>query len=160
MTEVRFPYKPNAMIFFLAIGFFGVCAGILGAVAISNDKGLVINRLIEMSPESATNFYWVITVLSVALVLLGLAGLVKSISSNREIVLTENSITAPKNLFSKTDVSIEFANITGIDVQTIQKTKLLNISHLNGKLSIPNNMLPDKEAFENLVSQFTSRVNS
>jgi len=79
--------------------------------------------------------------------------------SKPEIVITNESITSPKSGFSKQNVTVNFSDITGINMQTIQKTKILNIQHLGGKLSIPNSMLPSKALFEELVSQLQTRAN-
>ncbi len=159
MSEVRIPYKPNKIIFLLAIAFFGVCAGIMGNVAASNDRGLILNGIIEFSPQGATIFYWVISFLALAFVLVGIFALVKSMFSKREIVITNDSITSPKSGFSKQNITVNFSDITGISMQTIQKTKILNIEYPGGKLSIPNSMLPSKASFEELVSQLQKRAN-
>lgn len=63
MNEVRIPYMPNKTIFILAIFFFLACAGVMGNVAASNDRGLILNRIIEFSPQGAAIFYWVIRLL-------------------------------------------------------------------------------------------------
>ncbi len=159
MNEVRIPYKPNKFMFLLVVAFFGACAGIMGNVAITNDKGLILNRVFEFSPQGATIFYWVITGLSLVFVLVGLLALAKSVTTKREIVISETSLTSPKSIYSKIDVTVNFSDITNVTLQTIQKTKILNIEYLGGKLSIPNSMLPNKQAFEELVSLLQTRVN-
>jgi hypothetical protein len=133
--------------------------GGMGNVALTNDRGLILNRIIEFSAQGATIFYWVVAIAALAFVLVGILALIKSMFSNREIVITNESITSPKSGFSKQDVTVSFSDITGINMQTIQKTKILNIEHLGGKLSIPNSMLPSKTSFEELVSQLQTRVN-
>ena len=45
MNEVHIPYKPNKTIFVLSVAFFAACAGIMGNVAFTNDKGLTLNRI-------------------------------------------------------------------------------------------------------------------
>ncbi|MEM7281096.1 MAG: hypothetical protein AAF438_05670 [Pseudomonadota bacterium] len=159
MSEIRFRYKPKLTIFILAVVFFGVCAGLMARAAIINDRGLVLNRIIDMSTQSATIFYWVITAASLGFVVMGLAALLKSRSSNREIILTDSSITAPKNLFSKVDLTVSFDSVTDFHVQSISKTRLLNIEYVGGKLSIPDNMLPSKSEFDELLAQFKLRLN-
>jgi hypothetical protein len=44
-------------------------------------------------------------------------------------------------------------------MQIIQKNKILNIVHSEGRLLIANSMLPSKQAFEELVLQLQSKVN-
>ena len=93
MNEVRIPYKPNKIIFLLAIAFFGACAGIMGNVAATNNRGLTLNRIFEFSPQDATIFYWVITGAALVFVLVGLLTLAKSITLKREIVISKTSLT-------------------------------------------------------------------
>lgn len=159
MNEVRIPYKPKKIGLILGIAFFSVCAAITGNEAASNDRGLVLNRIIEFSPQSVTVFYWVITIISLAFVVLNIFLLVKSGLSKREIVITDDSITSPKSGLSNQLITVDFSDITDINIQTIQKTKILNIEYLGGKLSIPKDMLPSKASFEELVSQLQNRAN-
>lgn len=160
MNEIRIPYKPNKVIFTLVIVLFGACAGFTGNVAITNDRGLTLNRIIEFSPLGASIFYWVIAIAALVFVLLGFFALAKSIFSKREIVITNDSIRSPKSGFSKQDVTVHLSDITGIHIQTIQKTRILNIEHSAGTLSIPNSMLPNKALFEELISQLEAKVNT
>ncbi len=159
MNEVRIPYKPNKILFILAIGFFGACAGFMGNIAITNDRGLVLNRIFEFSTQGASIFYWVITVIALAFVLVGIIALIKSFTSKREIIISDTSITSPKSGFSKLDITVNFSDVTDVTIQTVQKTKILNIDHLDGRLSIPNSMLPNKQAFEELVSHIQVKLN-
>lgn len=159
MNEIRIPYRPNKIIFILAIAFFGSCAGFMGNIAATNDRGLILNRIFEFSKQGATIFYWVIAGLSVAFVVLGFFALIKSYTSKREIIISDSSITSPKSGFSKLNICIKFSDITDVTMQTVQKTKILNIDHLDGRLSIPNSMLPNKQAFEELVSSIQAKIN-
>ncbi len=160
MNEVRIPYKPNKIIFLLVVAFFGACAGIMGNVAATNDRGLILNRIFELSSQGATIFYWVITGSALVFILVALFALAKSITSKREIVISKTSLTSPKSGFSKIDVTVNFSDITNVTLQTVQKTKILNIEYIGGKLSIPNSMLPNKQAFEELVSLLEARVDA
>jgi len=159
MNEVRIPYKPNKNIFLFVVVFFGACAGVMGNVAITNERGLILNRIFEFSSQGATIFYWVITGAALVFVLVGLLALAKAFTSKRQIVISETSLTSPKSGFSNIDVRVNFSDISNVTLQAIQKTEILNIEYLGGKLSIPNNMLPNKQAFERLVSLLNTRVN-
>ena len=159
MNEVRIPYKPNTILFIFVILFFGACAGIAGNEAISNDRGLILNG-INLSPQQATLFYWFIAGSSLLFVLAAVVTLVKGIGSNREIVISDHSITSPKNGLSNTDITVYFCDITNMRIVTVQTTKILTIDYSGGKsLSIPNSVLPNKQAFEELILQVQTRVN-
>jgi hypothetical protein len=60
--------RPKWPTIVLCAGFFGLSAAVLGAKAANNDRGLIINHVIELGPEGATTFYWALTALSVGFV--------------------------------------------------------------------------------------------
>ena len=141
------------------IVFFGACTFFMGNEAATNEQGLILNGIIEFSTKGATIFYWAIAASSLAFVVLGFLLLIISISSKREIVITEDSITSPKSGLSKQNITVHFSDITGMYIQTVNKTKILNIEHHYGKLSIASSMLPSKTQFDELVSLIQARVN-
>jgi len=49
MTEIRIPYSPNKIVFIGAILFFGICSGAMGYIALTNEQGLILNRIFEFS---------------------------------------------------------------------------------------------------------------
>ena len=159
MNEVRIPYKPNKILFLLVIVFFGACTAVIGNIAITNDRGLVLFRILEFSVQEASIFFWVITVIALAFVLVGVAALIKSFTSKREIIISDTFITSPKSGFSKLDITVKFSDVTNVTMQTVEKTKILNIDYIDGRLSIPNSMLPNKQAFEELVSHIQVKLN-
>jgi len=94
-----------------------------------------------------------------AFVLVGVAALIKSFTSKREIIISDTFITSPKSGFSKLDITVKFSDVTNVTMQTVEKTKILNIDYVDGRLSIPNSMLPNKQAFEELVSHIQVKLN-
>ncbi len=38
----------------------------MGNVALTDDRGLILNRIIEFSPQGATIFYWVVAIAALA----------------------------------------------------------------------------------------------
>lgn len=159
MNTVRYPYKPKVVIFLFATVFFAGCALVLGNVAINNERGLILNRIFEFSAGAATVFYWCLTAASGLFIILGLMGLIFGLTSRKEIIITENGITAPKSGLSKKNISISFSDITNINIQSVQKQELLNIFYKDGKLTIPQSMLPNKQSFDELVNLLSVRVN-
>ncbi len=159
MTEVRFTYKPRITVFLFSGLFFVGCALVLAHIARTNDRGLVLNRIIEFSEEGASIFYWSLAAASGVFVVLATMALYSSLTLKREVILTEDRITAPKSGMSKKLVAIRFAEITDVNIQSVQSQKFLNIVHEGGKLTIPQSMLPNKEVFEELTGLVTEKVN-
>ncbi len=160
MQEVRIPYRPNKLLFVGAILLFGFGSVFFCHLAATNDRGLILNGIIRFSSQGATVFYWVLFAISSSFVAVGLAALVSSLMVKREIVLTATSISSPKNGFTKAVVQVDFSDITGVQLQTVQGTKLLYIHHTGGTLTIPNSMVSGKESFEKLVELMKRCVQS
>ncbi len=77
--------------------------------------------------------------------------------NSKEIILTNNEISVPKAAISKKIITIKYSDITGLNIKTVQKIKLLNITYKDGKLVIPNNCLA-KEDFDKIVELISSKV--
>lgn len=159
MNEVRIPYRPKKLVSIAGIIFFGLGAGFMGYVASSNEEGLILFSIFEFSVENATIFLWVILGALFIFVGIGVIALEKSFFSKREIVITNECITSPKSSSSKINITVNFSDIIGITIQTVQKSRTINIAHTDGTLSIPNTMLPNKKVFEDLFEQIQNRTN-
>lgn len=160
MNDIRIPYKPDTLKFSLMIAIVGLSTIYMGNKAMTNNKVLLLKHTIELSPQSATIFYWMITGISFIFFLLILYALLKSTYVKRTIIITDTFLIAPKNGLSNIDVRVNFSDVIAYNIQTMLKTKILYIEYKGGKLSIPNTMLPTKKAFEELVSEFRSKINT
>ncbi|MCP4134253.1 MAG: hypothetical protein GY754_24985 [bacterium] len=160
MQEIKYPYKPKPFLFLFAAVFFGACALIIGHNAMTNDRGLILNGILEFSENGATIFYWTLTVISVLIVFIAIFAVIKGIISKLEIIISETAISLPKNGFSRKIITINFSHITDVSIQSVQKQKFLTIIHSAGKLSIPGSMLPQKGSFDELAALVTEKVNS
>ena len=85
--------------------------------------------------------------------------IISVLSSKKEILLSSNNISAPKSGISKKIVTINLKDVTDVNIQSEQKQKFLNIVYQNGKLTIPQSMLPNKKLFEELTELVVSRIN-
>lgn len=158
MNDVKFPYRPKIFVLLLSSMFFIACALIAGYIALSNDRGLILNKIFEFSTEGATLFYWCLTAASGVFAVFGAIALYSGLTTKKEIVLTENKIMSPKSGISNKIISILYSEITDVNIQSVQKQRFLNILYPGGKLSIPQSMLTNKQAFEDLTSLVASKV--
>ncbi len=159
MDNVKFEYKPNVVVISLSTLFFVACASGLGKIALTNDRGLLLNRIIELSTEGATILYWCLAVVSGVFVIIGAFALLSNLTTKKEIVLTKSEILSPKSGISKKIVAIMYSQITDVNIQSVQKQRFLNIVYPKGKLSIPQSMLANEQAFEELTSLVVDKVN-
>ena len=157
-NEIRIPYKPNMKLFVLVMVFFGACAAVLFQVAKTNDRGLVINHLIELSATGASYFFAALALASLGFVLIAILAIYRGLTSEREVIVSDDSITAPKSGVSKRMVTLRFEEVSAMKVQKVQKTRVLHLTSSQGKLAIPNNMIPGKTGFDDLLALVSSRL--
>lgn len=157
MEEIKFYYKTSTFKNLLGVFLFGAMTATLVHKAITNDRGLTINHIIELSPNSAAFFYWAGAIILSSVTLFGLWGIFAGKSLKKEIILTDHEISAPKSVISKKIVTIKYSDITGLNIQTVQKSKFLNIIHNGGKLTIPNSQLSNDD-FKKILEIITSKV--
>lgn len=158
MNEVKFPYKPNLIVFILSSFVMSSIAVGVGYIAKTNEQGLILNRIIEFSRDGATIFYWGLSVACGVLAIFGVMAVVGSLTSKKEIIISNNIISAPKSGISKKIITINLGEVTDVNIQSVQKQKFLNIVHPNQKLTIPQSMLPSKKIFEELTELVVSSV--
>ncbi|KGD89158.1 hypothetical protein JL39_23285 [Rhizobium sp. YS-1r] len=72
MTEQKtLATKPHPAIAFLAALFFVACALFVSWIAVTNEKALVLNGLLHLSPDEATGLYWGLAAASIGLAISG-----------------------------------------------------------------------------------------
>ena len=156
-TQIKiYPYKQKKGTLWLCILFFGACTLILGNTAANNDSGVVINGIIRLSPEHGTWFYWTLTVCAAGFVALGLFALLKS-GNDLKITLDELYLRAPKSAFNSRIISIPYKDIKNMKLSAVSQQTFLTIEGAQKKVVIVSNMLPDKEAFDDMVTEIRNR---
>ena len=159
MEKVReYQYKPKALVLVLAILIIGGLAAVMAYLALTNDSGLIIEHIIKLSPRSATIFYWCIAGILLAFAAAGLWAFAASLAVEKYIRLTDTELSAPKSGLSKQNTHIPLKEIKKITIQSVQGQRFMTISHSNGKLSIAQSLMPDKEKFEELYRELAERI--
>jgi hypothetical protein len=155
---LEYPYRPKVWIMLLGILFFGACAAGLVNEAQGNDRGLILNGILELSPGGATIFYWCVAGASVALGVLAVLGCIAGLRTPRVVRLTATDISAPKFLFSRTETVVPIAEFLDVHVQRVARERFLKIKHRKGKLTISQGHLPDRQAFDDLCAALADRL--
>lgn len=114
MDEVlEFRYRPKFSAMLFGTLFFGFCAASLGLEAYSNNKGLIIDRLIHLSPQGATTVYSVLSGASLNFTIMGIVGLIYSFVSDGRIRVSGNEISIQKDLlFSNSNKTVRISDVT------------------------------------------------
>lgn len=156
--ERIYPYRAKLIPTVLGALFFAVCAGVLGAKAITNQVGLVIKRTVELDASQATIFYWVLTAVSLAFVGLAVLAGVQRFSSSRFLRLGPSSLLVPVSQWSTTLREIPYEQIVGLKIQSVNGQRFLTITHQQGKVVVIASMLPRSRDFDEIVEYIQTQL--
>jgi hypothetical protein len=159
MDETQaFPYKPKSGVMALVALFFGVCAYVIYLKAAANDRGLILNHILEFTRGQASGFYYALAGLSAAMALVGCYGFYKGLTSKSRLVITADTITLPGTGLRDKQKTLEFAQITGAELQRIQKQVFLLLHHSGGKMTITKQMFSSAAEFDKCVQTVEDRL--
>ena len=158
MQTLHYPYKPRPWFVLLGAAFFGVIAVFAAHEALTNDRGLIINGLIELSVGGATIFYWCMAAVSAAFVAVTIPMFVVGLIGKSVLTLTATDLAAPRSIFSRRPTVIRLSDIKQIVVQTVQKQRFMTVYHSAGNLSIAQSMLPSRAAFDDIHAALMARA--
>jgi hypothetical protein len=157
-SDREFAYRPGWKALFLCAVFFGICAAVLGAVAATNERGLVINRIFEFGSDDATIVYWVLCVCSIGfLVAIALLAVHRVLVPQR-IVIGSTAIRVPKSRWSSKEKEIAYQDIATLSLTETSGYQFLHITHSGGKVTIMAALLPSKSAFYEIYEQVDANV--
>ncbi len=157
-TEREYEYKARWSTIVVAAILFGAAAIVLAAKAESNDRGLVINGIVELSTDGATLFYTVLSAVSIVFVIL--AGILAClrIAAPQRVALTRESVVVPRSSWSRRETSVGFRDITGLSVSEVYGQRFLKVLHAHGKVTLAASMLPRREDFDDICGEIAARV--
>ena len=156
--ERQYEYKPKWTTILLCAVFFGLCAVILGAKAQFNNRGLIINGIIELSVYGATVFYWVLCCLSVGFVLIAGVLTIHRLKHQQRIAFTPSSLIVPKSRWSQEEQSIEYRRIKSLSTSKISGQRFLYVTHAEGKHIIVASMLSSKATFDEVCELLAKKI--
>ncbi|MGB0799583.1 MAG: hypothetical protein ACPGRD_09730 [Planktomarina sp.] len=155
---MEFKYNAKPWVMLLCALFFLACTLVLWQVAGTNDRGLRFYGIFTLGPAGATIFYYVLTALSAGFVMIGTWAAVAGICRKGVIVLSDTSITSPKNPMRAATVTIPYAQILGMRLVKVSSQQFLEVQHTNGKLTIQKQAMKNKAAFAELQTALSDRI--
>lgn len=147
----QYQYKLSMIQGLFVLLLFGLFTYFGLSQAMHNDRGLIINHIIELSASMATYFWWGIAMLSLLFTILGLVMVIKSLQAPSFITLYDTSMTVPKRPISNTLLTIEYSDIKMMSVNKISWVHTLQIEFLDGKVVIPESNFVNKTAFKDMA---------
>ena len=156
--EREYAYKPRwTLIVFCAV-FFGLVAVILGAKAHGNNRGVVINRVIKLSPSGATTFYWVLCACSVGFVTIAAFLACHRLIFHQRIAFRPTALLVPASRWSSAEQQIGYRDIQALSRAQVSGQRFLYVTHAGGQYVITAFMLPSTAVFEEVGALLAAKV--
>ena len=145
----QYKYELKWWIIITCLLMFGVATVLFYNLATTNDAGIIFNGVVELSPSSATIFYYIMFGFCASFV----GGVLFSIYSRLQgpvyILIDNEKISIPPvGVFQKETVHILFNEIESIWEQTINRNVMLNITYQGKRSVIHKNMLQKSDYLE------------
>lgn len=157
LNTKTYEYGTKIVPMLLVIGFGIIIAVTLGYMAVTNDRGLILNGFIKFSEMGAGIFYGLLSLFGVAAVVIGVMGLLKGRNGDKQVILSDTSITAPKSAVSSKIIEIPYRDVTKLTVHKIQGQQHVMIKSKSDKLAIHASILESKAHFADLVEELQRR---
>lgn len=152
-----FPYRGKLRTMLLVALFFGGGAAFFAHKAATNDRGLIVNGLIELGPTGATVFYVVFAVVSGLFVVLAGGATLYGHLKQTVLVLADDHLEIPGGFFKRHVRRVEFASITSASLQKINGQEFLILQTAVGQASIARSLLSPDHAFDRIVAAVEAR---
>lgn len=138
----------------------GAAALFFAYMALTNDRGLIINRIIPLSKNVATVFYAALAIFCGLGSAIGWALIASSASRPHRIAFTKDGLIVPKPLFASGSSEEELIPYGAIlDVKELAgTTESVVIRHREGSFILQLAMLPDERAYAEIVHNLVSLV--
>src|SRR5262249_44457522 len=151
-------YKPRwTLIVFCAV-FFGLVAVILGAKAHGNDRGIILNHVIKLSPSGATTFYWVLCACSIGFVAIAAFLACHRLIFRQRIAFGPTALLVPASRWSSAEQQIGYRDVQALFIDQVSGQRFLYVTHSGGQYAITASMLPSKAAFEEVCELLAAKV--
>src|ERR1051326_7969529 len=118
-VEREYAYKPRWTLIVFCTVFFGLVAVILGVQAHGNDRGVILSRVIKLSPSGATAFYWMLCACSVGFVAIAALLACHRLIFRQRIAFGPTALLAPASRWSSTEKQIAYR-----DIQALSRTQV------------------------------------
>lgn len=153
---LRRPY-PEAL---LSVLLFGACAVFFYFRATNNDRGLILNGIIEMGRESADWFYAILGLLSGGFVAMGLFGSWRiSQIKNFVIDLGRKEMTFPAApVFRAPVVTVPYDRIDAVEIVGEGKSSFVTIREGAQAYSIPSRWIAEGWTAQQILEEIIARV--
>jgi hypothetical protein len=130
----------------------GAAVVVFGIKAAGNDRGVIINRVIELGAAGATTFYWALAAAAGLFTLAGIVAGVQTATSRQRIAIADGMLTLPARRWASEEATIPIREIERMRMHTISGQRTLQLWHAGKRYSITGAKLPRKRDFDELLA--------
>lgn len=161
MNPIKFKYITSIKSYIIPIVFsFSSCV-LFTYKALNNNRGLKINKIIQFSENKATIFFWCLfgfSLIFLSLFIYAFFNTIRNKKYSQGIIITDLSISVPKNGFSKKNNEIEFDKIIDVYNENYNNNPSLIIKSDSKKIVLFKKILSSKEHFETIQNLINERL--
>lgn len=140
LSETKYLYKPRWKVILLGIIFFGACAAFMLYKAKTNDRGLIIDNLIELDTEQASVFFAVIGCLSAGFVLLAIGGIYMVLRDQHYLIVNEQELIIPPVMFGRKGYKVPLSGPFSLSETEVNGQTMLKITAAGKSRTIVQSM--------------------
>ena len=159
MNEIQsYSYKPKFQSAVFAIGIFLAAAVFMSYETAYEDRGVIIDSLIELGPQAAKGLFMLLALMSFGLVGYGVMVARASLMRDRNIGIAWQHVSIPDSILTRTAIEIPFADITGLSLKTGRNFRILHIHHKAGATTATERFFESRSSFEDFLARLQIAV--
>jgi hypothetical protein len=147
---VEFPYNASYKKMILCGAIIALMGYWLAQSAMTNDRGLSIDYIINFDTSGATIFYWILCGFCVLGCLVAIFAMVSRRVSPKELVIDDDGITIPYGFMLSKTQRVKFNEITNITETVVSRQTFLYLYTPAGKVALMESLLPEKNDYEDI----------
>jgi hypothetical protein len=156
--EREYTYKPRWTLIVSCAVFFGLVAVSLGVKAHGNNRGVILDRVIKLSPSGATTFYWMLCACSVGFVAIAAFLACHRLIFHQRIAFGPTALLVPASRWSSAEQQIGYRDMQALSRVQVSGQRFLYITHSGGQYAITASMLPSRAVFEEIYELLAAKV--
>jgi hypothetical protein len=152
-----YSYRPRIKPMLWCGVLFALSGAYLMHRASTNNRGLILNGLIELGVDGATRFYGAFAVFSWCIAALALCATVIGLIRGPRLLLNEDSMVVPTGLLFVRYHAMRYADVRRIAEVTIRGQQLLTVAGVSGSVSLLKSQFSSGAEFEEVARQLRAR---
>jgi hypothetical protein len=158
--EQQFDYRPKWIVIFMCAAFFGLCAAILWHAAVTNDRGIILNGLIEFSTVGATRLLWLLFACSLGFIVLAGCLVYHRLRYRQQLAFGPEALCVPRSRWSREVLEIPYKSMHSLSESIVGWQRFLYVHHAAGKYTINASMLPSKAAYADVAALLARKMSA